>query len=129
MVWYLDKEKRYGIETLSNDIVLNEEYFLWKNHAENVHKKLALDPFFILVNNPKQSLHAKIPFKNKIFWEDYQKPLQKLTFFFFKPSPFNRLVIKNKRGLEQATSRSSGYEISSQKFIYELYINRPSLML
>ena len=25
--------------------------------------------FNILVNNPKQSLHAKISFKNKIFWK------------------------------------------------------------
>ena len=30
-------------------------------------------------------------------------------------------VIKNKRDLELVTSRSSGYEISSQKFLYWLY--------
>ena len=34
---------------------------------ENVHQKLVPDPFFILVNNPKQPLHAIHSFKNKIF--------------------------------------------------------------
>ena len=41
--------------------------FLWKNHAENVHQRLVPDPFFILVNNVKQPLHARNYFKNKIF--------------------------------------------------------------
>ena len=27
--------------------------FLWKNHAENVNQKLVLDPFLILLYNPK----------------------------------------------------------------------------
>ena len=51
--------KKWGdIETLSIDRVLNTE-FLWKNHAENVHQKLAPDPVLILLNNPKQPLHAR----------------------------------------------------------------------
>ena len=29
-VWYLEKEKRYDIETLSIDRVLNKEHFSWK---------------------------------------------------------------------------------------------------
>ena len=29
-VWYLKKEKTYGIETLSIDRVLNKEHFYWK---------------------------------------------------------------------------------------------------
>ena len=37
------------------------------NHAENVHLKLVPDTFLILVNNPKQPLHARNYFKNKIF--------------------------------------------------------------
>ena len=41
--------------------------FLWKNQAEDVRQKLVPDPFLILVNNPKQPLHARIYFKNKIF--------------------------------------------------------------
>ena len=31
-------------------------------------------------------------------------------------------VIKNKRGLELVTSRSSGYKTSPEKFLYQLYI-------
>ena len=38
-----------------------------ENHAENVHKKLAPDPFLILLNNPKEPLHARNSFKNKEF--------------------------------------------------------------
>ena len=38
-----------------------------ENHAENVHQKLVPDPFLILVNNPKQPLHARNAFKNKNF--------------------------------------------------------------
>ena len=38
-----------------------------ENHAENAHQKLVPEPFLILVNNPKQSLHARNYFKNKIF--------------------------------------------------------------
>ena len=29
-VWYLEKEKRYGIETLSTDRALNKEHFYGK---------------------------------------------------------------------------------------------------
>ena len=36
-------------------------------HAENVHQKPVPDPFLTWINNPKQSLHAKNYFKNKIF--------------------------------------------------------------
>ena len=67
-VWYLGKEKRYDIENLSIDRVLNKKTFLWKNHAENVHQRLVPDPLLILVNNPKRPLHARNSFKNKIFW-------------------------------------------------------------
>ena len=74
-VWYLQKEKRYDIETLAIDRVLNKE-FLWKNHAENMHQKLVPDPFF-LVNNPKQPLDARNSFKNKIFWKGIIKNLLK----------------------------------------------------
>ena len=62
-VWYLEKEKRYHIETLAIDTGT----FLWKNHAGNVHQTLLPDSFFILVNNSKQPLHAWNSFKNKIF--------------------------------------------------------------
>ena len=47
------------------------EYYIknisWKNHAENEQQKLVPDPFLILVNNPRQPLHARNSVKNKIF--------------------------------------------------------------
>ena len=56
-----------------------------------MHQKLAPDPFLILLNNPKQPLHARNSFKNKIFLkEDYPKGLKKLTLFSLSnPVPFN----------------------------------------
>ena len=48
---------------------------------------------------------------------NYQKPLKKLTYFFFwTQSLLMDKVIKNKRGLEPVTSHSSDYKISSQNF-------------
>ena len=38
-------------------------------------------------------------------------------------------VTKNKRGMELVTSRSSGYEASSEKFLYSLHIIWTSLMM
>ena len=38
-------------------------------------------------------------------------------------------VIKTKRGLELVTSRPLGYETSSEKFLYSLYIIWPNLMM
>ena len=32
-----------------------------------MHQKLVLDPFLVLLNNPKKPLHAKNYFKNKVF--------------------------------------------------------------
>ena len=66
-VWYLEKEERYDIENLTIDRLLNKDHFLWKNHAENGHQKLVPDSFLILVNNPKQLLHARNSVKIKIF--------------------------------------------------------------
>ena len=62
-----------------------------ENHAENVHQRLVLGPFLILVNNPKQPLHARNSFKKEgILKEDYQKALKKLILFFLSnPAPFN----------------------------------------
>ena len=68
-VSYLEKKKRCDIETLSIDKVLNKKDFLLENYAENVHQRLVPDFFLILVSNPKQPLHARNCFKNKIFWK------------------------------------------------------------
>ena len=74
-VWYVGKEKKHDIETLSIDRVLHKEHFYWKIMQQNVHQKLVLDLFLILVNNPKQPLHARSYFKNKIFWKRIVKKL------------------------------------------------------
>ena len=59
-----------------------------EKYAENVHEKLAPDPFLILVNNPKQPLLARNSFRNKIFWKRIiKKPFKKVN-FSSKSSPF-----------------------------------------
>ena len=63
--------------------------FLWENHAENIHQKLVPGPFLILVNNPKQPLHARSSFKNKIFWNRIIKKPSKTLFFLSNQFPFN----------------------------------------
>ena len=61
-----------------------------ENHAENVHQKLAPDPFLILLNNLKQTLYAGNSFENKKFWKMIIKVLKKPTLFFLSnPVPFN----------------------------------------
>ena len=48
-----------------------------ENSCQNEHQKLVPDPFLILVNNPKQPLHARNSFKNKLFWKsNIKKPLR-----------------------------------------------------
>ena len=66
-VWYFEKEITCDIEILAIDRVLDTEHFYGKNHAENMHQKLAPDPFLILLNNPKRTLHAGNSFENKKF--------------------------------------------------------------
>ena len=64
----------------------------------NVHHKLVPDPLLILVNNPKQPLHARNSFKSKMFRNRIIKnPLKsQLYFFFLTQSLFMDKVIKNK---------------------------------
>ena len=99
-VWYLEKKKRYDIETLSIDRVLNKERFYGK-------------------------IMQKICTK-KIFWKRIiKKP--KVNFIF--SLELNPQGIKNKSGLELVTSRSSGNETSWEKFLYLLYNIWPSWMM
>ena len=53
--------KKYGMTLKLSPLIKYIKYrtFLWKNHAENVHQNLALVPFLILLNSPKQPLHAR----------------------------------------------------------------------
>ena len=67
------------------DRVLNKEHFYWKNHAENVHQKIAPDPFLILPNNPKHTLHAGNSFENEKSWKMIiKKPWKSQLYFFFQ---------------------------------------------
>ena len=65
-----------------------------------MHKKLVPDLLLILVNNPKQPLHAKNSFKNKTFWKsDYQKALTKSTLFFLpNPVSFTTQIYQKQKG-------------------------------
>ena len=44
-----------------------------------MHQNLVPDLFLILVNNPKQPLHARNFLENKIFWKNFKKSI--LLFF------------------------------------------------
>ena len=58
-VWYLEKTIRCDIETLSINRELNKEHLSPKNHAENLHQKLASEPFLILLKKPKTAIACK----------------------------------------------------------------------
>ena len=61
----------------------------------------------------------EILLKLDVLKQDYQKALKRVTLFFLlNPVPFIRQNYQNKRGLELVTSRYSGYETSSEKFLY-----------
>ena len=67
-VWYLGKEKRYDIETLPDDRVLNKNIFMEKSCRKCVPKASRRPPFNFGNPNPKQPLHARNSFKSKISW-------------------------------------------------------------
>ena len=116
-VWYLGKEKIMTMKLCPLIEYSIKNIFMGKS-CRKFEPKYA--PFLILVNNPKQPLHARNSFKNEIFWNRItKKPLKSQLYFFFKiQSPSMDNVIKNKRGLELAISCSSGCETSSEKFFY-----------
>ena len=65
-----------------------------------MQKKLVPDLFIILVNNPKQPVHARTYFKGKIFRKRIiKKSLKKVTFFLLlSPVPFNRQNYQKEKG-------------------------------
>ena len=84
-----------------------------------MQQKLVPEVFIILVNNPKQLLHARNYFKSKIFGKRLSKSLQKVTFFVLSsPVPFNRQNYQKQKGPGIETSGYSGFEISSEKFLH-----------
>ena len=57
--------------------------------------------------------------KDKILWKDHKKTLKKLSLFLLSnPVSFNGWDYENQKDLELVSSHSSGYKISSEKFIY-----------
>ena len=65
--WYLEKEKNYGIETLSVDGVSNKEHFHGKIMQKMSTKCKSQTPFVILLNNLKQPMQQEIYLKIKYF--------------------------------------------------------------
>ena len=64
----------------------------------------------------------EILLKARYFERGLSKCLKKVTFFVnSSPVPFSKQN-NQKRGLELVTSGYSGYETSSEKFLYELCI-------
>ena len=43
--------------------------FSGEKFTESVYQKVVPDPFLILVNSPKQLMHASNSFENKTFWK------------------------------------------------------------
>ena len=74
-VWYPKKVKRYDIDTLSIDRVLNKEHFYWKIMQKMCTRGYSQTRFLTLVGNPKKPMHAKNYFKNKVFWKRIIKKL------------------------------------------------------
>ena len=93
-VCYLEKEMYWNSV---NWYSIKWETFLWKHHAENVHQKLFLNLFLILVNNPKRPLHTRNSFKNKIFCKRIIKKPEKF-FFLSNPIPFNSKYYEKQKG-------------------------------
>ena len=125
-VWHHEKEKGMTLKLFPLIEYIKKGTFLWKSHADNVLWKLVPYPFLILVNNPKQPLLARNSLK--ILKEDYQKALRKLILFvLLNPVPFKEQSYQKQK--KSGTSHSSGYKTSSKKFLYELYIIWPCLMM
>ena len=62
-------------------------------------QKLVPDPFLILVNNPKQPLHARNSFKNKYFERLLSKSLKKVnSIFSFKPGHLQWTKLSKTKG-------------------------------
>ena len=77
-----------------------------------MHQNLTSDPFLILLNNPKQPLHARIFFKNKIFWDRIIKRLKLTLFFLSSPVSFNGQSYQKRKG--SGTSEQSFFRLQNK---------------
>ena len=83
-------------------------------------------------NNPKQLLHVRNSVENKIFWNRIIKKFQKsyiILLLFLTQFLLMEKTNKNKKGLELVTRHSSSYKTNSGKFLYQLHIIWPVLMM
>ena len=115
-VWYLVKEKRYDIETLSIDEYQITNIFIEKSCSKWA-PKVSPRPLF----NFGKWLRTAITCKKflRYFERGLSKSLKKVNFsFLLTHFLLMDKVIKKKRGLELLISHSSGYKISSEKFLY-----------
>ena len=85
-------------------------------------RKCAASPrlLFYFGKQPKTAIACKEFLQKQDILEGIIKSLLKIKLYFFFPNQSLLIdkVIKNKKGLELVTSPSSGYKISSKKFIY-----------
>ena len=76
-----------------------------------MHQKLVPDLFLFLVNSPKQPLHGRNSFKNKVICKRIiKKPLT--LFFLLNPVPFNGQDYEKGKG--PRTSDQSLFRIQSK---------------
>ena len=110
-VWYLEKEKRYDIETLSIERVLNKRGF-YKKSRRKPAPKASPRSLLVLANNPKQPSHARNSFRGGF-------SLKRLFLFFLSnPVLFKGQDYEKQKGSETKTSPSSSYKTDSEKFLY-----------
>ena len=84
-VWYLEKEKRYDIETLLIDRALSKKYFFLQKLSSESQSKTPLQ--FWQVNQNSYCMQENV-LKWDILKENYQKAFKKLTSFFL-PNPIS----------------------------------------
>ena len=91
-----------------------------ENNTENVLRKLAPDPFSILINNAKQPLHQEILLKVRYFDKGLSKSIE--NFFLSISIPFHGQSYKKQKG--PGTNHLSLFRPQkiSEKVLFLLYI-------
>ena len=94
--------KRYDIETLSIDSVLNKKVFMEKSFRKYVPKACQRPLFYVSKQSETAITCMKFFYKksfSKRLSKDYWKPLKKLTLFFLlNPVSFNEQSYQKQKG-------------------------------
>ena len=78
-----------------------------------MHQKRVPDTFLILVDNPKEPLHARNFFKKRYFERELSKSLNKVVLFFLsKPDPFDAQVYEKQK--EPGSSDQSLFRLQNK---------------